>query len=195
VSYGILGFLARAFAVFLQKAEAKLQARFTKAEAVGECPGDATAAVEATTACVTAFTGATAGDAGCTAAKIKAAGKKTAGKSACAKKAAVKGIAIEACLAQVEQKFTKAVAKADRKGSVWYLGGMTGDSSQDLILPLGFLGGQTYTGTIWSDGPDAETDPDQLVVEPLRVSGSDELRVRLAAGGGFVVELTPRMDR
>jgi hypothetical protein len=59
----------------LQKAEAKLQARFTMAEAVGECPGDATAAVEATTACVTAFSGATAGDAGCTAAKIKAAGK------------------------------------------------------------------------------------------------------------------------
>jgi alpha-glucosidase len=83
---------------------------------------------------------------------------------------------------------------ARRKGATWYIGGMTGASSRDLILPLVFLGRQTHTGSIWRDGPDTETNPDQLVKEPLRVSGADELQVRLAAGGGFVVELTPRMD-
>jgi hypothetical protein len=101
----------------LQQAEKKLRKRFTKAEKAGGCPGDATEALAGATACVATIDAATAGDAACAARKLKAAGKLAAGASGCAKKAAVKGIAIEGCLSKVAQRYAKAMAKADRKGS------------------------------------------------------------------------------
>ena len=99
----------------LSKADAKLREQFAKAEKAGACPGDADVAVAVATACVTSFDGAVAGDASCVAAKIKAAGKKAAGKTACAKKNTLKGAALAPCLAKVESKFAKAVAKAEQE--------------------------------------------------------------------------------
>jgi hypothetical protein len=152
-------------AACLAKAEAKLEKRFTKADAIGACPGDLGAAQTVTSQCVTDLDGATTGDAGCSALKIKAAGKKAAGKSACAKTAAIQGTTVDpACLAKVETKFAKAMAKADR------LGACTGTAQEIealvdacvLPLPIACTGG---TGYSTCDG----TCPDGLTCRPYEV--------------------------
>jgi hypothetical protein len=151
----------------LQKADAKLQARFTKADAAGACPGDAAGALGATTECATTFAGATAGDAACAAGKIKAAGKLAAGRTACAKKALVKGPGVEAaCLAQVAQKFAKAVGKADGKGlctgTVASLEAAVDACLVGLSFPIACTGG---TGHPTCDGACA----DELTCRPYEV--------------------------
>jgi len=153
----------------IEKAEAKLQTQFAKAEAAGACPGDVAAALAVTGDCVTAFDGATAGAAACVARKIKAAGKKSVGKSGCAKKATLKGIAIEECLQKVETKFVRAVAKADRSGVC------TGTAAEletvvdaclvALPLPVACTGG---AGHPTCDG----SCPDGLTCRPYEVFGN-----------------------
>ncbi|MFE9028926.1 glycoside hydrolase family 97 C-terminal domain-containing protein [Streptomyces iakyrus] len=44
------------------------------------------------------------------------------------------------------------IAVARRNGSTWYLGAMTNESSRTLSLPLSFLGGGTWTATVYADG-------------------------------------------
>src|SRR5947207_8632706 len=45
---------------------------------------------------------------------------------------------------------------ARRKGTTWYLGGMSAKRPRDLAVPLSFLGMGRYTGRIWKDASDAE---------------------------------------
>ncbi len=80
---------------------------------------------------------------------------------------------------------------ARRKGKAWYIGGLSANAPRDLELPLSFLGRGRYTARIWKDAPDGETNPNRLVNEKLRVTAKDNLRLRVALDGGFVVQLTP----
>jgi hypothetical protein len=102
-------------AVCLAKVTAKLRDQFEKAEKHATCPGDADERLAAAISCTTSFDGATTGDASCAAAKIKAAGKKAAGKKTCEKKNLLKGADLATCLAKVEVKFAKTIAKAESK--------------------------------------------------------------------------------
>jgi alpha-glucosidase len=81
---------------------------------------------------------------------------------------------------------------ARRKGATWYLGGMSAKEARDLSIPLSFLrSGRSYTTRIWKDAPDAETEPNHLTQETLRLSTSDTLKVHLSPDGGFTAELAP----
>ena len=83
---------------------------------------------------------------------------------------------------------------ARRKGQTWYLGGMTASQPRDLDLSLAFLGSGRYDALLWKDGSDAEVNPNQIAVDSMVLTASDQLRVRLAVDGGFVVRLTPVVD-
>ncbi len=78
---------------------------------------------------------------------------------------------------------------ARRKGTTWYLGGISAKAPRDVALPLAFLSRGHYLANIWKDAPDAESNPNHLSTERLRVSAADTLRIRLALDGGFVAEL------
>jgi alpha-glucosidase len=80
---------------------------------------------------------------------------------------------------------------ARRKGSTWYIGGMSAHGPRDLALPLGFLGTGHFTPRLWKDAPDAETDPNHLATETLNLSSADTLKLRLELDGGFVAQLAP----
>lgn len=80
---------------------------------------------------------------------------------------------------------------ARRKGTSWYLGGMSAKQPRDLTVPLSFLGRGNFAVKLWKDGPAVTSDPNQLVTETLRRSAADTLRVQLALDGGFVAELNP----
>ena len=80
---------------------------------------------------------------------------------------------------------------ARRKGTTWYLGGISAKEPRDLALPLAFLGPGRYTARIWKDAPDAASDPNHLTTETRTVTSADQLSVGLALDGGFVAQLAP----
>ena len=80
---------------------------------------------------------------------------------------------------------------ARRRGTTWYVGGMSAKRSRELDLPLPFLGAGHYTVRIWKDAPDAESEPNHLTTETLNLSSRDTLKLHVAFDGGFVAQLTP----
>jgi alpha-glucosidase len=79
---------------------------------------------------------------------------------------------------------------ARRKGTTWYLGGMSAQRARDIDLPLAFLGVGRYSAKIWKDSPRAESEPNDLVTDSATISSADHLHLHLALDGGFVAELT-----
>jgi alpha-glucosidase len=78
---------------------------------------------------------------------------------------------------------------ARRKGTSWYLGGISAKRPRELAISLAFLSPARYTGTIWKDAADVESDPNHLSTESLNLSSADTLTLHLALDGGFVAKL------
>jgi len=78
---------------------------------------------------------------------------------------------------------------ARRKGTTWYLGGISARRARDLALPLSTLGTGRYQCSLWKDVSEAR--PNELSLGTLDVSNTDTLKVHLALDGGFVARLTP----
>jgi alpha-glucosidase len=91
----------------------------------------------------------------------------------------------------LEAKVGQLLVTARRKGSTWYLGGMSANEPHDLSIPLSFLGRGSYGVRVWKDAPDVQTEPNHLSFETIKLSSSDKLQVRLSPDGGFVTELAP----
>ena len=82
---------------------------------------------------------------------------------------------------------------ARRKGTTWYVGGMSAGKPRDLELSLSFLGPIRYSAQIWKDSPETETDPNGLTTDSFSAFSSEVLRVHVASDGGFVVKFTPNI--
>jgi alpha-glucosidase len=78
---------------------------------------------------------------------------------------------------------------ARRKGTTWWLGGMSAKEIREAALPLRFLDRGRYRAKIWKDASDVHSNPNHLVTETLNVSRADTLKARLAADGGFVAKI------
>jgi alpha-glucosidase len=78
---------------------------------------------------------------------------------------------------------------ARRKGTTWYVGGISANHTRKLTLPLSFLSSSRYTAKIWKDATDTDSDPNHLVTETLSPTPADQLKVEIALDGGFVVQL------
>ena len=82
------------------------------------------------------------------------------------------------------------IVLARRKGDDWYVGSMTNWDARTLELPLSFLTeGTTYEAEIWSDGTEADSDPNDIHFKEKKVTSSDTLSLSLASGGGHVLVL------
>jgi len=79
------------------------------------------------------------------------------------------------------------VVIARRKGKRWYLGAMTNEQERVVDIPLSFLPPGSFQATVWQDGA-RPNDVDRIV---KRVTRHDQLKIRLAGGGGAAVILTP----
>ncbi|MBN1894785.1 glycoside hydrolase family 97 protein [bacterium] len=84
------------------------------------------------------------------------------------------------------------VVIARRSGKDWFIGAMTGWDSRNLEIPLFFLDRGTYEARIWSDAPDSDVYPDRLARENRTVKRNEKISLRLASGGGSVIQLTPK---
>jgi alpha-glucosidase len=74
------------------------------------------------------------------------------------------------------------IVLAKRKGDVWYLGAMNGDSARKASIPLSFLGPGAWTADLWLDGGK----PDAIRREKRGVTANETIAVDLAATGGAV---------
>lgn len=81
-------------------------------------------------------------------------------------------------------------AVAKRKGTKWYIGGITNSTARDLDLKLDFLqDGKTYRMTVFADGLNADVQAMDYKKTSSNVSGSQQLKLHLVRDGGFAAVL------
>jgi alpha-glucosidase len=83
------------------------------------------------------------------------------------------------------------IAIARRRGAEWYLGAMTGGRARDVVLPLNFLGAGDHVAELYSDPPDPQSPPAQLIEKRCLVNTATILRARLAPAGGHAARFAP----
>jgi alpha-glucosidase len=74
-------------------------------------------------------------------------------------------------------------AFARRRGNIWFLGVMNGETAKSLRLPLSFLGRARYQAMLVRDQKD---DPAAVKIENSVLSRGDQATMDMRAGGGFV---------
>jgi alpha-glucosidase len=82
------------------------------------------------------------------------------------------------------------LARKDRNGDDWYMGGVTDEKERTLDLSLDFLDpGKTYVAEVYRDGDGGGIDGDRhsIVIETREARREDAWSIRIAAGGGFAV--------
>jgi len=80
---------------------------------------------------------------------------------------------------------------ARRRGREWFIGSMTDWEARELSVPLSFLGEGSYTAQIYSDAPDASTNPKHVTISKQQVDRQAVLKVKLAPGGGNAIRIYP----
>ena len=81
------------------------------------------------------------------------------------------------------------VLMARRRGSEWFVGGMTNDAARTLTLDLSFLGNGRYTMDSWNDGINADRNASDYRKESRVVTRADHVELKLAPGGGYAARL------
>ncbi|HEY9118090.1 MAG TPA: glycoside hydrolase family 97 protein [Roseivirga sp.] len=82
------------------------------------------------------------------------------------------------------------IARLEKNGNDWYLGGVTDENARDLEITLDFLQNSvTYEAQIYKDAPDAdfETNQEAYVIEKKQVKKGDKLMLNMARGGGVAI--------
>ena len=89
-------------------------------------------------------------------------------------------------------------ARQARGTDDWYVGGITDEEAREVAVPLTFLNvpgdkvrGTKYQLTLYRDAEDADwlSRPYAYIIEEKEVTAADTLRIRIAPGGGFAMEL------
>jgi len=75
-----------------------------------------------------------------------------------------------------------------KKGNDWFAAGLTDWTPRDILLKLDFLGDEDYIATICKDGINADRyAADYVLQKNLTVRKSDEIKIHMAPGGGFLI--------
>ena len=86
------------------------------------------------------------------------------------------------------------VARQDKKGDAWYVGGVTNGDARDYTLSYDFLApGKEYKATIYTDATDADCfdNPEAYSITGATVNSGSTTKLHMARGGGFAISLTP----
>lgn len=85
---------------------------------------------------------------------------------------------------------SKFVTVARKKGNDWYVGSMTDFSERDFDIPLTFLEEGQYSVTVFRDGINADRRAEDYATETFTTDNKNTLKLKLAAGGGYVCKIT-----
>lgn len=80
------------------------------------------------------------------------------------------------------------IVTARRKGTTWYIGGITDWTPRDLQLDLSFVG-SAATAELFRDGVNADRKASDYRREEIRLDPSRPFAVHLAPGGGFTLKV------
>ncbi|NCT76467.1 MAG: glycoside hydrolase family 97 protein [Chitinophagaceae bacterium] len=81
------------------------------------------------------------------------------------------------------------IVTARRSGDDWFIAGMTSWTARDYELDFSFLNGDSYAATICADGVNADRYASDYKLINKDVSRSQQLRLHMAPGGGFLIRL------
>jgi alpha-glucosidase len=95
----------------------------------------------------------------------------------------------ETCL--LTGKISKFTVIARRSGEDWYVGAITNQDERVLELPTTFLKPGKYHIEAIVDGINAGTRAEDYLKSDQDISSGDLLKLKLAAGGGWVARITP----
>ena len=91
----------------------------------------------------------------------------------------------------LQGKMGQFIVSARRHHNDWYVAGQTNWDERELLLSFDFLpAGETYHATIVTDGINANHHAEDYHVATKPLAAGDQLKIRLASGGGFLVKLT-----
>ncbi|MBA3941571.1 MAG: esterase, partial [Sphingopyxis sp.] len=85
-------------------------------------------------------------------------------------------------------------ARQRRGGQDWYVGGVTDEEAREVGIDFAFLpAGRKYRAKIWRDGAGGGIGGDRfaMTVEEKMVTAATKWPIRMEAGGGFAIALTP----
>ncbi|HEX3384577.1 MAG TPA: glycoside hydrolase family 97 protein [Mucilaginibacter sp.] len=88
-------------------------------------------------------------------------------------------------------KVSEYVTIARRKGDEWYVGTISNNTAHNIQTSLSFLPPGNYTAEIYSDAPDADTDPNHLTKVVQQITNQSVIDTKLVAGGGQVIRVYP----
>lgn len=77
----------------------------------------------------------------------------------------------------------------------FYVGALTDWSPREFTVDLSFLASGRYRAEIYSDGPNADKTGMDHVHDLVTVERNEQLKVRLAPGGGWVARISPEGNR
>jgi len=86
-------------------------------------------------------------------------------------------------------KVSEYITIARRKGDEWYIGSIGNNTAHDISTSLSFLPPGNYTAEVYSDAPDADTDPNHLTKTVLQVNNSSVIDTKMIVGGGQVIRI------
>ncbi len=94
----------------------------------------------------------------------------------------------------LDAKVSDYILMARKKGSKWFVGGMTDWDMRNIKLSFNFLESGNYKLMVWQDGRNANRQAfDYQTLEQI-ISNETELSVKLAKGGGWVAIISPHFD-
>ena len=92
----------------------------------------------------------------------------------------------------IEARVSDYIITARKSGKDWFLGGMTDWTSREFSIPIDFIGTGIYDAELCSDGINAENYGSDYTIKKIIVKKGDQLKIKMAAGGGFVLKLSER---
>jgi alpha-glucosidase len=90
----------------------------------------------------------------------------------------------------LDAKLGEYIVIARQKEDKWYVGGMTNWTGRSVEFDLSFLGEGEFHLTAGKDGINADRYPSDYTLETGTVRRTDKMKVTMAKGGGFVLELS-----
>jgi alpha-glucosidase len=84
------------------------------------------------------------------------------------------------------------IARKERDGNDWYIGGLSNEKERSTLIDFSFLdGGYKYEAMAYMDGDNAHWDDDPLdyKIESFTVTSNDKKVFEMAPGGGFALQL------
>lgn len=89
----------------------------------------------------------------------------------------------------LDGKMGEYIITARRKGDTWFVGGLNNWDARDVEVDLSFLSSGSHKAVLFKDGVNAHRTGRDYKREEVSVSSAQPLKVHLAPGGGFTLQI------